>query len=120
MIGLSATVLLWFISYLKNRYFSIKIYNEYLSKKLLSHGVPQGSLLGPILFSIYLFSLNENFHQFPDINYHLYADDLQIYIEMSLHDLHIRMIYMIYIFKHYPTSDNYSLLNCYNTSNNWF
>ena len=45
------------------------------------------------------------FHQFPDINYHLYTDDLQIYIELPLHAL---------------PSDNYSLLNCVNTLNNWF
>ena len=42
MIGLSDTVLVWFISYLKNIYFFIKINNEYTSTKLLSHDVPQG------------------------------------------------------------------------------
>ena len=44
IIGLSDTVLLWFISYLQNRYFSIRINNEYSSNKLLSHGIPQGSV----------------------------------------------------------------------------
>ena len=105
MIGISDTVLLWFTSYLQNRYFSIKINNEYSSKKMLSHGVPQGSVLGPILFSIYLLPLIYIFNQFPDINYHLYADDLQIYAELPLHAL---------------LSDNYSLLNCLNTLNTWF
>ena len=105
MIGISDTVLLWFTSYLQNRYFSIKINNEYSSKKLLSHGVPQGSVLGPILFSIYLLPLIDIFNQFPDMNYHLYADDLQIYTELPLHAL---------------PSDNYSLLNCLNTLNTWF
>ena len=105
MIGISDTVLLWFTSYLQNRYFSIKINNEYSSKKLLSHGVPQGSVLGPILFSIYLLPLIDIFNQFPDINYHLYADDLQIYTELPLHAL---------------PSENYSLLNCLNTLNTWF
>ena len=47
----------------------------------------------------------EIFQQFPDINYHLYADDLLIYIELPLHAI---------------DSDNYSLLNCINTLNNWF
>ena len=70
MIGLSDTVLLWFILYLQNRYFSIQINNEYSSKKL-----PQGSVLDPILFSIYLLPLIEIFYQYPDINYHIYADD---------------------------------------------
>ena len=103
MSGLSDTVLLWFISYLQNRYFSININNEYLSKKILCHDVPQGSVLGPILFSIYLLPLIAIFHQFPDINYHFYADDLQIYIELPLHAI---------------PSDNYSLLNCFNNLNN--
>ena len=85
--------------------FSIKINNEYSSKKLLTHGVPQGSVFGPILFSIYLLPLINIFHQFPDINYHLYADYLQIDTELRLHDI---------------PSDNYLLLYCFNTLNNWF
>ena len=51
-------------------------------QKLLSHVIPRGSVLGPILFYIYLLPLITNFHQFPDINYHLYVDNLQIYIEL--------------------------------------
>ena len=105
MIGLSDTLSLWFISYLQNRYFSIKINNEYLSTKLLNNGIPQGSVLGPILFSIYLLPMIENFNLFSDINYHLYADNLHIYIELPLQAL---------------PSYNYSLLNCLNTLNNWF
>ena len=41
--------------------------------------------LGPILFSMYLLPLIDIFHQLPDINYYLYADDLHIYIELLLH-----------------------------------
>ena len=105
MIVLSDIVLLWFISYLQNRYFSIKINNEYSSKKLLTHDVPQGSVLGSILFSIYLLTFIEICHQFLDINYHHYADNLQTFIELPLHAL---------------PSDNYSLLNCLNILNNSF
>ena len=69
MIGLFDTVLLWFISYLQNRYFYIQFINEYSSKKILNNDLPQCSVLGPILFSIYLLPLIDIFHQFPDINY---------------------------------------------------
>ena len=58
-----------------------------------------------ILFSIYLLPLIDIFHQFPDINYHLYADDLQIYIELPLDAI---------------PSDNYYLINRFNTLINWF
>ena len=63
MTGLSDTVLLWFISYLQNRYFSIQINDEYSSIKLLSHGVPQGSVIGQIILQMYLLPLIDIFHQ---------------------------------------------------------
>ena len=41
-------------SYLCERYPYVQINEESLSKKLIEFGVPQGSLLGPILFNLYL------------------------------------------------------------------
>ena len=42
------------------------------------HGVPRCSVLGPILF-INILPIKSIFHKYPNINYHIYADDLQIY-----------------------------------------
>ncbi len=77
--GLKGTALAWFISYLKDRTQSVVINNEQSKPTKLKYGVPQGSVLGPILFTIYTSPLGELFSQH-DMDYHCYADDTQIYM----------------------------------------
>ena len=81
-IGITGTALDWFISYLESRTYSVCIDTYKTKPRIIYHGVPRGSVLAPILFNIYLAPLLDIFNRYPDINFHTYADDIQIYCNM--------------------------------------
>ena len=75
--------LAWFKSYLCGRHQIIKIDKSFSDSRLLEHGVPQGSVLGPLLFSLYTAPLSTIISSYGLIGHHLYADDTQIYISLT-------------------------------------
>ena len=82
VVGLGS-VLKWFTSYLTNHYQSIKIGSSLSDVCKLLFGVPQGSVLGPLSFSLYKTPLSLIVGKHKGIKFHLYTDDSQVYNNLS-------------------------------------
>jgi hypothetical protein len=71
------------ISYLTNRKQKVKIGNSYSEDQLLNFRVPQGSMLGPLIFTMYITPLSNVINQFHPLKHCLYADDTQIFTSLT-------------------------------------
>ena len=79
----STSSLKWFNSYLTNRHQVVRIHSSVSDPLPVECGVPQGSILGPLLFSIYVNDL-------PEVPRHCstecYVDDTKLFVSFNLHD----------------------------------
>jgi len=77
----------WFRSYLSGRTQTISIGDNISEKKEITYGVPQGSVLGPLLFLLYI---NDIYKCSNVLKFHLFADDTNIlYSNKNLKNLEI-------------------------------
>ncbi len=83
--GISGSALGWLSSYLTDRCQQIKLDDIFSPGVPIPFGVPQGSVLGPLLFTMYTTPLSYvvKGHSVP---HHLYADDSQLYLSFSSAD----------------------------------
>ncbi|KAA5646014.1 hypothetical protein F3G58_33680, partial [Pseudomonas aeruginosa] len=82
-IMISPTALEWFSSYLRGRQQCTRIDDTSSSWCNVNSGVPQGGILSPLLFSIFINFLTHNLQ----CAYHLYADDLQLYRQTTVESI---------------------------------
>ena len=77
--GVKGSALGWFKSYLSSRSYRVNVHGELSEVIALICGVPQGSLLGPVLFLLYIEELQDITRPY-GLKIKLYADDSQLYV----------------------------------------
>ena len=83
--GFTGPALNLLTSYLSDRFQLVSINSHSSSSSPMTTGVPQGSVLGPLLFSLYTTPLGNIVSSTP-ISYHFYADDTQLYLSFNVSD----------------------------------
>ena len=66
------------MSYLAGRTQSVIVDGSISARSTLEYGVPHGSVLGPLLFTLYTYPLGKVIGHY-NISYQIYADDSQLY-----------------------------------------
>lgn len=80
--GFETDAIAWFSSYLSDRTQVVQLQDDnglYIKSKpsAVSRGVPQGSILGPLIFIMYTADVRDVIKH---CHFHLYADDIQVYV----------------------------------------
>ena len=78
---MSGTALLWIQSYLTERRQFVKLGQHKSSETKLEVGIPQGSVLGPLLFAVYCSPVADVITSH-GVRHHQYTDDTQLHLAM--------------------------------------
>ena len=79
--GVEGVVLTWIESYLSGRSHFVRIDQQSSTTSKLDSGVPQGSVLGPLLFAAYVSPVGDVIQK-AGLKHHQYADDTQLYLSV--------------------------------------
>ena len=83
-IGIRGSALAWFKSFLIGRSQRVKIGNTFSEEVIIEFGVPQGSVLGPVLFNIYIRSFYKFVNSKSSFSVQGFADDHQLLTSFSV------------------------------------
>ena len=81
--GIQHQALKWIENYLQDRVYSVRIKTTYSTPESMECGVPQGSVLGPVLYTLYTSPISDIVDKY-NISHQIYADDASIYNSFTI------------------------------------